>query len=140
MDLTNRIWTAGFGLPVAALGTPKWVALVSGNMDQNLRSISWWFNFDPHPNATVAQGGAPSLFKCPLFFFGVGDTLVSWGCSTPFSLSLSLPHHRHLFLWFSRETKRKTRHCGVPKKRGGKSATLSNRVKHLRRGAAFRLV
>ena len=30
--------------------TPKWVALVSGNMDQNLRSNSWWFNFDPRPN------------------------------------------------------------------------------------------
>ena len=30
--------------------TPKWLALVSGNMDQNLWSDSWWFNFDPHPN------------------------------------------------------------------------------------------
>ena len=28
--------------------TPKWLALVSGNMDQNLRSNSWWFYFDPH--------------------------------------------------------------------------------------------
>ena len=24
---------------------PKWVALVNGNKDSNLRSISWWFNF-----------------------------------------------------------------------------------------------
>ena len=23
--------------------TPKWLALASGNMDQNLRSDSWWF-------------------------------------------------------------------------------------------------
>ena len=28
--------------------TPKWLAL-GGNMDQNLRSDSWCFNFDPHP-------------------------------------------------------------------------------------------
>ena len=28
---------------------PKWLALVSGNMDQNMRSNSWWFNFDKHP-------------------------------------------------------------------------------------------
>ena len=24
-------------------------SLVNGNMDQNLRSNSWWFNFDPYP-------------------------------------------------------------------------------------------
>ena len=28
---------------------PKWLALVSGNMDQNLQSNSWWLNFDPYP-------------------------------------------------------------------------------------------
>ena len=28
----------------------KWLARVSGNMDQNLRSISWWLNFDPYPS------------------------------------------------------------------------------------------
>ena len=29
--------------------TPKWLALLNGFMDCNLRSISWWFIFDPHP-------------------------------------------------------------------------------------------
>ena len=32
---------------------PKWVALGSGNMYQDLRSISWCCNFDPHPNGCV---------------------------------------------------------------------------------------
>ena len=30
-------------------GYPKWLALVTGNKKYNLRSISWWFNFDPYP-------------------------------------------------------------------------------------------
>ena len=30
--------------------TPKWVALVSGRVDQNPRSISWWLDFDPYPH------------------------------------------------------------------------------------------
>ena len=29
--------------------TPKWVSLVNGKVDENLRSISWCLNFDPHP-------------------------------------------------------------------------------------------
>ena len=27
--------------------------LANGNMDQNLRSISWWFNLDPYPSHEV---------------------------------------------------------------------------------------
>ena len=30
------------------MGQPQMETLVSGHMDQNLRSISWWFNFDPY--------------------------------------------------------------------------------------------
>ena len=37
--------------------TPTWVALVSGNKDQTLRSDSGWFNFDQHPH----PGGTHSL-------------------------------------------------------------------------------
>ena len=34
---------------------PKWLAQVNGNLDYNLRSISWWFNFDPLPTGFKRQ-------------------------------------------------------------------------------------
>ena len=34
--------------------TPKWVALVNGNMDQNPQSNSWWFIFDPYPFGVIS--------------------------------------------------------------------------------------
>ena len=39
---------------------PKWLALVNGNLDYNLRSNSLWFNFDPHP-----PHGAPPWATAP---------------------------------------------------------------------------
>ena len=35
--------------------TPKFVALANGNMDSNLRSNSWWLNFDPHPSLALGR-------------------------------------------------------------------------------------
>ena len=35
------------------VGTPKWLALLNGKKDQNLRSISWWFNFDVTSRSAV---------------------------------------------------------------------------------------
>ena len=40
-------------------GIPKWVALASGHMDQNLRNPSF-FNFEPQPN--LSGGSAEGLF------------------------------------------------------------------------------
>ena len=38
---------------------PKWLALVNGNLDYNLRSDSWCFNFDPHPQSQGAHLRSP---------------------------------------------------------------------------------
>ena len=44
-----RLWPAeSTWLWLSKTGTQNGT-LVSGNMDQNLRSISWWLNFDPYP-------------------------------------------------------------------------------------------
>ena len=40
----RRVWVKN--------GYPKWVAQVNGNKDYFLRSISWWFNFDPFPDVS----------------------------------------------------------------------------------------
>ena len=37
--------------------TPKWLALVSGSMAQNLRSDSSWFDFDPYPQRVLLPLG-----------------------------------------------------------------------------------
>ena len=41
-------------MAVGQNSVPKWVALVNGNLDYNLRSNSW-FNLDPHPNETMVD-------------------------------------------------------------------------------------
>ena len=43
--------------------TPKWVALVSGTMEQNLRSISCWFKILTHTQValSIAQVAAERI-------------------------------------------------------------------------------
>ena len=54
----------------------QWVALVSGNMDQNLGSNSWWFNFDPYPHYTPEHC---NLYMVVSLYLGVGKgNMFQW--------------------------------------------------------------
>ena len=44
-------------------GIPKWVTLVSGNMDQNLRFAAPVENFEPHPNGHGSTRGLQPGYK-----------------------------------------------------------------------------
>ena len=68
--------------------TPKLVCMVNG-MDKNLRSNSWWFNFDPYPCGALFEGNP---FHTGLKGHGRSDVHPTngWGIGKPPTVYLRL--------------------------------------------------
>ena len=72
------------------IGTPNGT-LVNGHMDQNLRSISWWFHSDPYPESPKVANGL-GLSQLPMDNHPSCDAKVELPLTTSPGISKTRAH------------------------------------------------